>query len=181
MQQLHVGGIKPFIIIILQEKYNMTFFRKTIAVLALVMATMTPIHTMAAEPVVASAPSAMVADNTKGLYVVLTDADPMTQMMALILSTQTLDQGKSVQILLCGPAASLAVKNSKQIMFKPLNKSPQMMLSALIAKGVQVEVCAVFLPNSNKTEADLIAGVGVAKPPVAARNMRADGIKLFTF
>ena len=105
----------------------------------------------------------------------------MTQSMALVLSTQTVMQGKSVQILLCGPAGELALKNSPQVMMKPLNKSPQMMLADLIAKGVKVEVCPLYLPNSGKTEADLVKGVSVAKPPVVAKRLRADGLRLFTF
>lgn len=105
----------------------------------------------------------------------------MTQMMAFALATQTLEQGKSLQILLCGEAGKLAVKNSAQTMLKPVNKSPQMMLASLMSRGVKVEVCPLFLPNANMTEANLITGVTVAKPPVIAQQMRADGIKLFTF
>ena len=105
----------------------------------------------------------------------------MTQMMALVLSTQTFEQGKSVQILLCGPAGKLALKNSKQTMFKPINKSPQMLLAGLIARGVQVELCPLFLPSNNLNASQLITGVTIAKPPVIARKMRAEEIKLFTF
>uniref|UniRef100_Q3ARG4 DsrE/DsrF-like family protein n=1 Tax=Chlorobium chlorochromatii (strain CaD3) TaxID=340177 RepID=Q3ARG4_CHLCH len=124
-----------------------------------------------------------VADHTKGIYLVLTEADAMTQMMALVLATQHLEQGKTVQVLLCGPAAKLAVKNCKEepTIFKPINKSPQMLLAVLLSRGVQVEVCPLFLPNSNMTQEQLIAGVTVAKPPVVASQMRADGIKTMNF
>ncbi|MCF8217116.1 MAG: hypothetical protein K9I59_09825 [Chlorobium sp.] len=135
----------------------------------------------AEEKALASQPASAALDATRGLFVVITEADPMTQMMALVLSTQTVEQGKSVQILLCGPGGDLAMQKSSQVMMKPLNKSPQMLLQGLIAKGVVVEVCPLYLPNKGKKAEDLINGVSVAKPPVVAKNLRAEGIKLFTF
>lgn len=160
----------------------MSLFSKKTARLAFVFALLSPTQIMAAEPkITPSAPLAASVDNTKGIFVILTDEEPMTQMMALVLSTQTFEQGKSLQILLCGPAGKLAVKNSKQTMFKPINKSPQMLLAELIARGVQVEVCPLFLPNFNMSESQLVTGVTIAKPPVIARKMRAEEIKLVTF
>lgn len=158
----------------------MRFITKTIAVLALALASVAPMQAFAANH---AQPAQVAADNTKGLFVVITDAEPMTQMMALVLSTQTVQQGKAVRILLCGPAGELAVKGSKQTMFKPIDKSPQMLLGGLMQKGVKVEVCPLYLPNygKGKSEADLIDGVSVAKPPVVAAAMREDGMKLFTF
>lgn len=152
---------------------------------ALIALALFPVTASAAEVVSPKTPAVSAAveapDAAKGLFVVITAAEPMTQSMALVLSTQTVMQGKSVQILLCGPAGELALKNSPQVMMKPLNKSPQMMLADLIAKGVKVEVCPLYLPNSGKTEADLVKGVSVAKPPVVAKRLRADGLRLFTF
>ena len=160
----------------------MKIMKNNVAIFTLLFACMLPVSAGAVAPPPASAPQATtVADNTKGLYVVITEADPMTQMMALVLSTQTVMQGKSVQSLLCGPGGDLAMKNSRQVMMKPQNKSPQMLLADLMAKGVQVELCPLYLPNKGKTEGDLIKGVTVAKPPVVAQKLRADGIKLFTF
>lgn len=126
-------------------------------------------------------PARSVADDAKGLYVFVTSADVQTQMMAMVLSTKTVEQGKSVRMLLCGPGGELALKGSAQTMVKPLDKSPQMMLKNLIKKGVVVEVCAVFLPNRGGSPDDLIEGVAVAKPPVVAEKLREEGIKLFSF
>jgi predicted peroxiredoxin len=143
-----------------------------IRLFTLLAALLLPLHALADAP----------ADNsTKGLFVIITNPDPMTQMMALVLSSQTVAQEKSVQILLCGPGGDLALKESQEVVFKPLDKSPQMLLNALIGKGIAVEVCPLYLPNTEKTEADLISGVTVAKPPVVAEKLRAEGIKLFTF
>lgn len=156
--------------------------KKKLATIALLAASLIPAHAGAIEPKPSIAPAPVAStETTKGLFVVITEAEPMTQMMALVLSTQTVQQGKSLQILLCGPGGDLAMKNSRQVMMKPQNKSPQMLLQDLIAKGVRVEVCPLFLPNKGKTEADLISGVTVAKPPVVAKNLREDGVKLFTF
>jgi predicted peroxiredoxin len=135
--------------------------------------------------VVMSLPSHATDDETKGLFVVVTTPDAQTQMMAMVLSTQTVKQGKSVHMLLCGPGGELAVKNSEQTMIKPLNKSPQMLLLGLIKSGVKVEMCPLFLPNKdagNGADASiLIDGVSIAQPPVVAEKLRKEGIKLFTF
>ncbi|PWW81235.1 MULTISPECIES: DsrE family protein [Prosthecochloris] len=146
----------------------MRVFGKTLAAFLLLAASMMPLQ-------------AMASDDTKGLFVVVTTGDVQTQMMAMVLSTQTVEQKKSVRMLLCGPGGELAMKNSKQTMVKPLDKSPQMLLKNLIKKGVTVEVCPLFLPNKGATPDNLIEGVTVAKPPVVAEKLREEDIKLFTF
>ena len=146
----------------------MRVFGKTVTALLLLAASIMPLQ-------------AMASDVTKGLFVVVTTGDVQTQMMAMVLSTQTVEQGKSVRMLLCGPGGELAMKNSKQTLVKPLDKSPQMLLKNLIKKGVTVEVCPLFLPNKGAAPDKLIEGVSVAKPPVVAQKLREEGIKLFTF
>lgn len=141
----------------------------TTAILALLMMVVMSLQSHAAD------------DETKGLFVVVTTPDVQTQMMAMVLSTQTINQGKSVRMLLCGPAGELAVKNSDQTMLKPLNKSPQMLLLGLIRSGATVEMCPLFLPNKGADAAVLIDGVSIAKPPVVAQKLREEGVKLFTF
>ncbi len=154
----------------------MKAFLKLFTLAALMLALPAPSPASAA-----NAPAQAVAADAKGIFVVLTDAEPMTQMMALVLSTQTLQQGRQVQVLLCGPAGSLALKNSAQKMFKPLDKSPQMLLKGLIAKGVKVELCPLYLPNTGRNAGEMIEGVTIAKPPAVAASMAAEGMKLFTF
>ena len=146
----------------------MRVFGKTVTALLLLAASIMPLQ-------------AMASDDTKGLFVVVTTGDVQTQMMAMVLSTQTVEQKKSVRMLLCGPGGELAMKNSKQTMVKPLDKSPQMLLKNLIKKGITVEVCPLFLPNKGATPDNLIEGVTVAKPPVVAEKLREEDIKLFTF
>ena len=55
------------------------------------------------------------------------------------------------------------------------------MLSALMKAGAKVEVCALFLPNSDWKESDLIAGVTVAKPADVATYMMQPHVKAMTF
>ncbi len=117
----------------------------------------------------------------KGVFVMVTSGEPQTQMVAMSLSTQVLDKGKYVRILLCGPGGDMALRNSSGVILKPLGKSPQMLLQGLIQKGVPVEICPFYLANRAESEADLIDGIAIAKPPVVADGLLEPGVKLFTF
>lgn len=128
----------------------------------------TPFHARAGEPVT-------------GLFVVVTAPDPQTQIMAMSLSSQAKLKGKTVRILLCGPAGDLALIGGKEVILKPLDKSPQMLLKALIDGGVRAEVCPFYLANRGGSPADLIAGVTQAAPPEVADGLLEPGVKLFTF
>lgn len=113
--------------------------------------------------------------NSKNLFVIVTSDDPVTQLMSMVLATQASKKGATVDVLLCGEAGSLAVRNSPEILLKPNNTSPQMLLNKLIQNGVNVEICPPYLPNNDKAVSDLIDGVSVAKPPeVADRLLRQD-------
>jgi predicted peroxiredoxin len=116
-----------------------------------------------------------------GLFVVVTSPEPQTQMMAMVLANQAAMKGKTVQVLLCGPGADLALKQRKEVILKPKNQSPQLLLKNLIKKGVVVQVCALYLPNKGRTASDLIQGVTPAKPPEIAEVLLEAGVKLFTF
>jgi len=47
--------------------------------------------------------------------------------------------------------------------------------------GVQVDVCGIYLPNRDYTEADLMDGIGTAAPPEVAEYMKQEGVRYFTF
>jgi predicted peroxiredoxin len=116
-----------------------------------------------------------------GLFVVITSGDAETQMMAMVLATQSLNQGVNVRVLLCSEAGELAVSGSTSPTFAPANRSPKELLSALIDRGTVVEVCGIFLPNRDYSQEDLLDNVGAASPPEVARFMNSEGVKLFTF
>mgnify|MGYP006282110119 CR=1 FL=1 len=111
------------------------------------------------------------ANDAKGLNVVLTSKVPQTQQMAMVLSMMTLKKGKNVNMVLCSDAGDLAIKGKKSVSLKPMNKSPKMMLKAIMKKGASVEICPLYLPNANLKKTDLIKGISVAKPPKVAAKL----------
>ncbi len=116
--------------------------------------------------------SVMANDNSaKGLNVLLTSKDAQTQMMAMVLSTMTLKEKKEVKMVLCSSAGDLAVKGMESPTLKPQDKSPKMMLEAIIKQGAKVEVCPLYLPNAGKDESVLLEGITVAKPAEVAKNL----------
>lgn len=118
---------------------------------------------------------------SKNLFIIVTTDDPITQLMSMVLAAQTSNKGATVDVLLCGEAGSLAVKNSPEVLLKPKNKSPQMLLKKLLQNGVSVEICPPYLPNKEKTPLDLIDGVAVAKPSQVADKLLHEDIKILSY
>jgi len=115
---------------------------------------------------------AQANDMAEGLNVVVTSDNHQTQLMAMVLSMQTLDKhAKKVNMVLCGPAGDLALKETKTPKLKPRDVSPTMLLNKIMKLGATVEVCPIYLPNVGKSESDLIDGITVAKPPKVAANL----------
>jgi predicted peroxiredoxin len=113
--------------------------------------------------------SAVFADQSKGLNVLLTAAERQAQMMAMVLSVQTIKKhGKEVNMVLCGSAGDLALSSTKTEAMKPPGKSPTQLLHALLKMGASVEVCPLYLPDVGKSKDDLIQGITIAKPSVVA-------------
>jgi predicted peroxiredoxin len=121
------------------------------------------------------------AEDVKGIFVVVTSGAPQTQMVAMSLASQVLTKGRSVRVLLCDAGGDLALHSAPDVVFKPIDKSPKMLLKNLINSGVKVEVCPFYLATNGKSTLELIDGVGQAAPPDVAEGMLAPGIKLFTF
>ena len=116
-------------------------------------------------------PNLLSANQAKGLNVVVTSADTQTQMMAMVLSMMTLKQKKEVNMTLCSTAGDLAVKGMKSTVLKPQDKSPKMMLKAIMKKGGKVNVCPLYLPNAGKDKSVLLDGITVAKPMDVAKGL----------
>ena len=119
--------------------------------------------------------------DTESLFVVLTSDDAETQMMAMVLATQSLNKDVPVRVLLCSDAGDLALKDSESPAFAPADRSPKQLMMGLMNNGVKVEVCGIYLPNRDYTEADLIDGIGTATPPEVAGFMKQEGVRYFTF
>lgn len=126
-------------------------------------------------------PVTVFADNAKNLMVIVTTEDPVTQLMSMVLSVESLAKGAKVNILLCGKAGDLAIKDSKEVLLKPKNVSPQMLLKKLIKNGSEVGVCPLYLPNSTKTKADLIDGVAVVSPANMAELILDNDTKILSY
>ena len=114
-------------------------------------------------------------------FVVLTSADAETQMMTMVLATQSVNKNVTVSVLLCSSAGLLAIEGEESPAFAPANRSPKQLLSGLIERGVEVNVCGIFLPNRDYTEDDLLEGIGVASPPDIAEHMKKPNVRFFTF
>lgn len=128
-----------------------------------------------------TASMAAIAQPQPEAFFNVTNSDNQAQGMAMVLATQMLEQKVAVRMLLCGPAGQLALKTYEPAALKPRNVTPKQMMQGLIKGGATVEVCALFLPNADRTNADLIEGVAVAKPPEVAAYMVKHGVKAFGF
>ncbi|MDP2825658.1 MAG: DsrE family protein, partial [Sulfuritalea sp.] len=111
----------------------------------------------------------------------INSGNAQTQGVALVLASQAVAQKAGVRVLLCSEGGQLAVKDKESAALKPSNKSPKEMLQGLMKAGVKVEVCALFLPNSDWKAADLIEGIVVAKPADVAAYLLQPNVKSLTF
>ena len=112
---------------------------------------------------------AVQAKSADSLNVIVTSADHQTQLMAMVLSMQTIKaHNKKVDMVLCGPAGALSLKETKTPKMKPRDVSPTMLLKKIISMGANVGVCPLYLPNAGKDKSDMIEGIKVVKPPKVA-------------
>lgn len=121
------------------------------------------------------------ADSAPELLVTVNSANPQTQGMALVLATQAMEHKVGVRVLLCSEGGQLAVRGKESAVLKPRNVTPNQMLQGLMKAGAKVEVCALFLPNSDLKPSDLIDGVGVAKPADIAAYLMQGNVKTLTY
>ncbi|MGC9420587.1 MAG: hypothetical protein ACP5EN_16610 [Rhodovulum sp.] len=133
--------------------------------------------------VVLAATPALAKDAVK-LVTVVTDANPQTQLMSMVLTNQAIDRGMPTRILLCGPAADIALKDAPEAATAPQppkGASPQALLQAAMKKGAKAEVCAIYLPGKGLKADALIEGVGVAQPPAMAKAMADRKARVWSF
>ncbi|MER2538003.1 MAG: hypothetical protein ABTQ26_02070 [Azonexus sp.] len=123
----------------------------------------------------------VIADSNTELLVMINSGTPQTQGMAMVLATQAMEQNASVRVLLCSEGGQLAVKGKEGVVLKPRNVTPNQMLLGLMKGGAKVEVCALFLPNSDLKPTDLIEGVAVAKPAEIASYMLQGNVKTLSY
>lgn len=132
----------------------------------------------------ATASAAVAGSAHPNLVTVLTAPEPQTQLMAMVLSMQSLRKGSKVDILLCGPAGDMALKQAPQSATapqKPKGMSPQKLMQMIMQKGGTVEVCAIYLPNKGLGSDALLNGVGQAKPPAMADKLLSANTTVMSF
>ena len=125
-----------------------------------------------------------VAGEAKKLVTVVTSDDPQTQLMSMVLTMQSLKQGATAHVLLCGPAGDLALKDAPVAATapqKPKGMSPQGLMQKILQAGGAVEVCAIYLPNKGVGKNALLDGVGAAKPPEMAARLIAENTTVLSF
>lgn len=125
-----------------------------------------------------------LSDSAEKLVTVVTSENPQTQLMAMVLTAQAVEQGAETRILLCGPGGDLALIDAPATATAeqpPRGASPQGMLQMLMGNGVTVEVCAIYLPGLGATPDILIEGVTVAQPPAMAGSMMEANTRVWSF
>lgn len=125
--------------------------------------------------------SAAAAVQANELFLSIHSAASMAQGAGLVLATQAIEQKVPVRVLLCDAAGDIAVTGKDMPALKPRNVTPQQMLQGLIKAGATVEVCALYLPNTGRTPADLLAGVTPAKPADVAAHLMKPGVRTLAF
>ena len=112
---------------------------------------------------------------TSPLLVMVTSDDAQVQLMSMVLTMQSAQQGAKTQVLLCGPAGDMALRDAPQSVTSsqpPKGLSAQGLMQAVMQKtNTKVEVCAVYLPGKGLDRDALIEGVGVADPADIAKLM----------
>ncbi len=128
--------------------------------------------------------SPALAEEPPKLVTILTSPDAQTQLMGMVLTMQSMQQGAEAYVLLCGPAGDLALKDAPAAATapqKPKGMSPQGLMQNIMAGGATVEVCAIYLPNKGIEASALLEGVSAAKPPAVAARLLADKTRIMSF
>jgi len=117
----------------------------------------------------------------KALFIVTSDS-LQTQGMAMILANAMREQGTTPHILLCDAAGELAIEGyESETELGPRGVKPEGLMQMMMGEGAGVDVCAIYLPNTDYEEGDLREGVGVAAPGPMAEMMRDPAIPVFSF
>ena len=130
-----------------------------------------------------TAPAAMAAD-AQNMVTILTSEEPQTQLMSMVLTMQSMQAGAGADVLLCGPAGDLALKDAPEAATAPQppkGMSPQVLMQKIMEQGATVEVCAIYLPGKGVSQDALLDGIGAAKPPAVAKRLLDDGTRIMSF
>ncbi len=141
-----------------------------------------PVPSVPAPAPVGAKPPGVAAQ--PGLVTIVTTYDPETQMMAMTLTLQAMQQGASARVPLCGPGGDLALTSppaSALAPQKPSGMSPRDVMQKIMQAGGPVEVCSIYVPNRNLGTRGLLPGVGQASPDAVAAHLIAPNTRILSF
>ncbi|MDX5356733.1 MAG: hypothetical protein LPK12_03225 [Rhodobacterales bacterium] len=129
--------------------------------------------------------TAAQAEGPNRLVTILTAPEPQTQLMAMVLTMNAIASGAKAEMLLCGPAGDIALKDapaSATAGQPPRDASPQGLMRMMMEKnGLKVQVCAIYLPGKAADASILLDGVTPAAPDAMGAAIVAPGTSLLTF
>ena len=106
--------------------------------------------------------------STPSVLINVTSDNAQVQLMSMVLTMQSAQQGADTRVLLCGPAGDMALRDapaSATTGQPPKNMSPQGLMKMVMKNtDTKVEVCAIYLPGKGVDQSVLIDGVTVADP-----------------
>ncbi|WP_182407583.1 hypothetical protein [Psychrobacter sp. GP33] len=119
------------------------------------------------------------------LLVIVTSGDAQVQLMSMVLTMQSAQQGAKTNVLLCGAAGDMALRDAPNSVTagQPLmNMSAQGLMKTVMEKtNTKVEVCAIYLPGKGLDQSALIDGVTAADPVAVAKLMISRDTKIVSF
>ena len=113
--------------------------------------------------------------------IIVNSGSLQTQGMAMVLGNALQQEGTRVDVLLCDQAGDLALSETANEPLKPREVTPEQLMQKLQASGAEINVCALYLPNSEHDRDDLRTGIGVATPAAVARQMASSDTRVFSF
>ncbi|WP_201583229.1 hypothetical protein [Psychrobacter jeotgali] len=105
---------------------------------------------------------------TPSVLINVTSDDAQVQLMSMVLTMQSAQQGADTRVLLCGPAGDMALRDAPESVTTgqpPKNMSPQGLMKMVMKNtNTKVEVCALYLPGKGVDQSALLDGVTAADP-----------------
>lgn len=125
------------------------------------------------------------AEGPNKLLTILTSAEPQTQLMAMVLTMNAMASGAKAEMMLCGPAGDIALKDAPASALAgqpPQNASPQGLMKTMMEKSaLKVQVCAIYLPGKGADASILLDGVTAASPDAMGASIVADDTSILSF
>jgi len=125
------------------------------------------------------------AQDPNRLITILTAPEPQTQLMAMVLTMNAIAAGAEAELLLCGPAGDIALKDAPESATAPQpprDASPKGLMTMMMEKnGLKVQVCAIYLPGKGADASILADGVTAAAPDAMGAAIVAPGTTVMSF